>query len=203
MPSEVVTQVHCLTRQAKAKKTITFTNTPDEDLGVLYAVIKHNGDDVDLVQANAKLAGVDGEDKDDASNEDYDPEQSDGKDSEDKEDDDSNGNDDDGDDAPETKVLDNDVDINEQDEKIPGVDQEIPGVCGTEGEIPGVDKAEGTPGIDDTTPGVDGEATPGVDTPGVDDDVPDTTNGSDEAKIEPTNVEHTSGAMNFRRQPRK
>ena len=64
-----------------------------------------------------------------------------------------------------------------------------------------MDDAEGTPGIDYATTGVDDEATPGVDTPGVDDDVPDTTNESDEAKIEPTDVERTSGAMNLRRQP--
>ena len=73
MPSEVVAQVHRLSRQAKSKKNITFTNTRDEDLDVLYAAIEHNEDDVDLAQANDELAGVDGEDKDNASNEDYDP----------------------------------------------------------------------------------------------------------------------------------
>ena len=57
--------------------------------------------------------------------------------------------------------------------------------------------------MDDATTGVDDEATPEVDTPGVDDDVPDTANKSDEAKIEPTNVEHTSSAMNLHRQPIK
>ena len=55
MPSEVVTQVHRLARQAKAKKTITFTNTHDEDLDVLYTAIEHNEDDVDLAQANDEL----------------------------------------------------------------------------------------------------------------------------------------------------
>ena len=48
--------------------------------------------------------------------------------------------------------------------------------------------------MDDTTPGVDDDATPGVGTPGVDDDVPDAVNESDKTKIEPTNGEHTSGA---------
>ena len=43
-----------------------------------------------LAQANDELAGVDGENKDDASNEDYNPEQSNNEDSEDKENDDSN-----------------------------------------------------------------------------------------------------------------
>ena len=66
-----------------------------------------------------------------------------------------------------TEVLDDDVNVNKQAETIPGVDQEIPGVDGTEGEIPGVVDAKGTPGMDDATTGVDDEATPGVDTPGV------------------------------------
>ena len=57
--------------------------------------------------------------------------------------------------------------------------------------------------MDDTTTGVDVETTPGVDTPGVDDPVTDTANESDEAAVEPTNVERTSGAMNLRRQTRK
>ena len=94
--------------------------------------------------------------------------------------------------------MDDDVDVNEQAETIPGVDQVIPGVDGTEGEIPGMNDAEGTPGMDDTTPGLNDEATPGVD-----DDAPDTANESDEAEIEQTNVECMSGAMNLRRQPRK
>ena len=100
-------------------------------------------------------------------------------------------------------MLDNDVDANEQAETIPGLDHEIPGVDDTEGEIPGVDDAKGTPGMDDTTPGVGDEATPGVGIPGVDDDVPDTANESDKAKIDPTSVERTSSAMNLSRQPRK
>ena len=85
------------------------------------------------------------------------------------------------------------------------MDQEIPGVDGTEGEIPGVDYVEGTPGMYDTNTGVDDEATPGVDTPGVEDDVPDTANKSDEAEIKSTHVEHRSGAMNLQKriQPRE
>ena len=67
----------------------------------------------------------------------------------------------------------------------------------TEREIPGVDDVEGTPGMDDTTPGTDGEATPEVD-----DDAPDTANKSDEAKIKQTNVDRTSDTMNLHRQPR-
>ena len=182
---------------------ITFTNTRDEDLDVLYAAIEHDEDDVDLAQANDELAGVDGEDKDDASNEDYDPEQSDGKDSKDKEDNDSNNNDDDGDDAPDTEILDDDVNVNKQTETIPGVDQKIPGVDGTEGKIPGVEDAKGTPEMDDTTTGVDDEVTPGVDTLGMDDDVPGTAKESYGDEIEPTNEERTSGAMKLCRQRRK
>ena len=52
------------------------------------------------------------------SNKDYDPQQSNDVDSEDKEDNDKNDNNDntaDGDDAPETDLLDNDVNINKQD----------------------------------------------------------------------------------------
>ena len=64
MPSEVVAQVHRLARQAKVKKTSTFTN------------IEHDEDDVDLAQANDKLTGMGGEDKDDVNDNDYDQEQS-------------------------------------------------------------------------------------------------------------------------------
>ena len=121
---------------------------------------------------------MDGEDKEDTSDEDYGPEQNEDEDSEDREEDDSNDNDDDGDYAPETEVFDDDVGFNKQDETIPGADQEIPGVGGTKGEISGVYDAKGTPGLDDTTPEVDDEATPGVD-----DDAPNTANKSDEAEI--------------------
>ena len=50
---------------------------------------------------------------------------------------------------------------------------------------------------------MDDKATPGVDIPGVSVDVTGTANESDEAEIEPTNVERTAGTMNLRRQPRK
>jgi len=63
--------MHLLVRGAKAKTNITFTNTRDEDLDVVYAALKHNEDDVSLAKANSELAEVDGEDKDDASDEDY------------------------------------------------------------------------------------------------------------------------------------
>ena len=89
--------------------------------------------------------------------------------------------------------MNNDVDVNEQAETITGVDQEIRGVDGTEEEISRVGDVEGAQGM----------ATPGVSTQEVDDDIPNTAHRSDEAKIEPTNVEHTSGEINLHRQPRK
>jgi hypothetical protein len=62
MPAEVIAQVHRLARRSKAKKTLTFTNTSDEDLDVLYTAIGQDEDDVDPVNEHDKLAGVDGED---------------------------------------------------------------------------------------------------------------------------------------------
>ena len=62
-------------------------------MDVLYAVIEHDEDDVNLAQANIKLVGVDGEDKDNTRDEDYDPAQNDDKDTEDKKEDDSNDDD--------------------------------------------------------------------------------------------------------------
>ena len=53
---------------------VAFTNTFDEDLDVFFATIKHGEDYVDLAQLNDKLTGVDGENKDGASNKNYDPE---------------------------------------------------------------------------------------------------------------------------------
>ena len=89
----VVAQVHHLTRQAKAKKILTFTNARDEDLVVFYTAIKQDEDDVNLAHAHDELVGVYGANKDDKSNEDYAPEQRNGEDLEDKEDDDSEDDD--------------------------------------------------------------------------------------------------------------
>ena len=66
-------QVHRLTQQAKANK-LTFTNTRNADFGVHYAAIEYTEDDVELSHAYAKLAGVDGEDKDNVHNKEYVPE---------------------------------------------------------------------------------------------------------------------------------
>ena len=45
-------------------------------------------------------------------------------------------------------MLDDDVDTGKQDETIPRVDGEIPGVGCIEEEIPGMGDTEGTPGVD-------------------------------------------------------
>ena len=76
MPSEVVAQVHHLTRRAKAKKTLIFTNARDENRVVFYTAIEQDEDDVNLAHAHDKLVGVGGKDKGNASNTDYNPEQS-------------------------------------------------------------------------------------------------------------------------------
>ena len=39
MPAEVNVQVHHLARQAKAKKTLTFTTTCDDDVAVIYTTL--------------------------------------------------------------------------------------------------------------------------------------------------------------------
>ena len=70
------------------------------------------------------------------------------------------------------------------------MDEEIPGVCDTKEEIPGVDDAEGILGVYHNA------------TPGVNDGAPDTANESDEAEIKQTNVERTSDTMHLCRQPR-
>ena len=113
MSSVVVTQVHRLAQQAKAKKILTsLTNTCNEDHGVLYATIEHNEDDDNPAHAHAKLVGVNREDKANTSNKDYEPEQSNEKDSEDKEDNDGENDDDHGNDTPETNKLDDDPSVN-------------------------------------------------------------------------------------------
>ena len=75
MPAEGIAQVHCFAPQAEAKRTLTFTNTNDEDLDVLYVALDQNEDDVDLNHDNDYLAGVDGENNEDANNDDCNPEQ--------------------------------------------------------------------------------------------------------------------------------
>lgn len=47
MPNEVIQQVHCLARRAKANKSnLRFTNLNNEDLDILYANIEQDDDDM-------------------------------------------------------------------------------------------------------------------------------------------------------------
>ena len=48
MLEAVVSQVHCLARRAKAAKKLTFTNSDNEDLDVLYVDLERDKDDIEL-----------------------------------------------------------------------------------------------------------------------------------------------------------
>ena len=128
MPEAVVSQVHRLARRAKAAKNITFTNSDNVDLDVLYADLERDEDDVELEHDDVQPAGVDDEDDDDQEDPDYDPNNDSGDDADD----------DDGDEG----------NAEHHDEETPGVDVEIPGVDDS-------DKEKETPGVDRETPGVD------------------------------------------------
>ena len=184
MPAEGVTQVHLLALREKSKKTLTFTNTSDEDPDVLYTAIEYDEGDVDPTRVHYQLAGVDREDKDDAHNDG--PEQGDDKDSEDKEDNDSGNDDNDRDDAPETK---HDgwwcANVNKQKKN----DAEPPGVSD---ETPKVDEAEEIPGVDDAK-----------EPQWVDNEAPEDETESDKIEVRDTITERTSGRTNLRRQPWK
>ena len=96
---------------------------------------------------------MDGEDKDETNDKNYDLEQDNDEDSEDKEDDDNNDNNGYRDDAPEIDIMNDGDNVNKQaevDKEPPGVDNETQGVDEIE-EIPGVDDAKETPGADDKT----------------------------------------------------
>ena len=56
MTKEVVDQVHRLTRRAKAKKNLTFTNGNNEDLDVLYAALSKCDNDKSTNDDNDSLA---------------------------------------------------------------------------------------------------------------------------------------------------
>merc|ERR1712086_528409 len=128
MPEAVVSQVHRLARRAKAAKNITFTNSDNVDLDVLYADLERDEDDVELEHDDVQPAGVDDEDDDDQEDLDYDPNNDSGDDADD----------DDGDEG----------NAEHHDEEIPGVDD-----SDVDEETPGVDGE--TPGVDEETPGVD------------------------------------------------
>ena len=133
MPEDVVSQVHCLAHRAKAAKKLTFTNSDNEDLDVLYVDLERDEDDIELEHDDVQPAGVDDDDDDD------DP----------QEDPDYDLNDDSGDDADDDDG--DEGNAKHHDEETPGVGVEIPGVndsdedeetTGVDGEIPGVDEDE-------------------------------------------------------------
>ena len=133
MLEAVVSQFHSLMCRAKVAKRLTFTNSDNEDLDVLYVNLKCDKGDIELDHDDVQPVGVDDDDSNDDPQDDpdYDP------------------NDDSGDDAD-----DNDGDegnAEHHDEETPGVDVEIPGVDDS-------DEDEETPGVDGETPGVDENA---------------------------------------------
>ena len=71
MPEDVVSYVHHLARRAKAAKKLTFTNSDNEDLDVLYVDLKRDKDDAKLEQEDVQPAGV--EDNDEKDNVQHDP----------------------------------------------------------------------------------------------------------------------------------
>ena len=133
MPEAVVSQVHRLARRAKAAKKLTFTNSDNEDLDVLYVDLERDEDDIELEHDDVQPAGVDDDDNEDDPQDDpdYDPNNDSGDDADD----------DDGDEG----------NAKHHDEETPGVDIEIPGVDDS-------DEDEETPGVDGETPGVDENA---------------------------------------------
>ena len=75
MPEAVVSQVHRFTCRAKDAKKLTFINSDNEDLDVLYVVFKRDEDDIELEQDDVQPARVDDNDGDDDPQDDpdYDP----------------------------------------------------------------------------------------------------------------------------------
>ena len=64
MPETVVSQVHHLAHRAKAARKLTFTNSDNEDLDVLYVDLERDEDDIELEHDDVQPAGVDDEDDD-------------------------------------------------------------------------------------------------------------------------------------------
>ena len=65
MPEAVVSQVHRLARRAKAAKKLTFTNSDNEDLDILYVDLEPDEDDVELEQDGVQPTGTNGNDEED------------------------------------------------------------------------------------------------------------------------------------------
>ena len=114
-------------------KKLTFVNSDNKGLDILYTNLERDKDDVKLEHDDVQPTGVDNDDNDDDPQEDpdYDPNDNSGDDADD----------DDGDEG----------NAKHHDEESPGADVEIPGVndsdedeetTGVDGEIPGVDEDE-------------------------------------------------------------
>ena len=115
------------TRRAKARKPLTFTNTHNDDLTVIYAALDRDEDDVKPNHDHDKPTRVDGWNGEDTHKDDYDPEQDSNKDSEDKDNADSNNTNWDIHDAPEIEVMYENAHINGQTkdgEEVSEVDDE-------------------------------------------------------------------------------
>ena len=122
------------------------------NLDVLYAALNQDEDDINPDHDNDELSGVDEEDKEDANNYHYNPEQDSDKDSEDEDSDDTPYND-----TPAIELIYDNANVNgqtEDNEEIQGVDDKILGVDETE-EIPGVEDTEEISGVDDETQRMD------------------------------------------------
>lgn len=114
IPEAVVSQVHLLTRRAKANKLLTFTNTVNEDPETLYVNFEPDEDNADLKKQDVQPAGVDNNDDDDNPQEDRDYDLGDDSDDGTSYDD----NDDKG----------NEIKGKNRGDETPGVSEETPGV---------------------------------------------------------------------------
>ena len=135
---------------------------------MVYTAFNQNEDDVETNHDNDKLTGVDEEDKEDESNDDYYPEQDNDIDLEDKDNNDNDVDNDDSNGATEIEVMGENANVDGEsgdDEEISGVDDKTQGVVNT----------EETWGVEDETP----------------------ENEADPVKIEEKSTEHTSGDMNL------
>lgn len=143
MPGEVVDQMHRLARRANS--TLTFTNSNNEDLDVLYADLDRDVDDLPLA---AEITGVvDDEDTDDEdSNYEPNPDETDEEDEEtSEEEEESDENEPLEDEIPgvDNDSLMDDNEPMEDEAEIQGVPEQV------EDEIPGVPEQ-----VEDETPGV-------------------------------------------------
>jgi hypothetical protein len=74
MPQTVIDQVQCLARRAKSKKMLTFTNTRNDDLDILYVdLLDDEPDDDASVPTGVNENNADDADNDDENDSDYEP----------------------------------------------------------------------------------------------------------------------------------